>query len=170
MAGPFSIFFCPTPQLRPTALFGQPVGGVAQRAILQGQAATANTFTQLIAQLRQAFDARIQICPPELGQALPILRRGRAVARQRTQRLLDLRQRNTSALGDFDHRDTPQNAARIAPLIAGGAPTADQTATLIEMQSRYRDTTAACDIANGHFAARRFVCVIHLPPLDLMFT
>lgn len=163
MGSPFSIFPIPAPHLRPAALFSQPVPRIAQRAVLQRQTAATNAIAQLIAQLRQPLDARIQVGAPELGQSPPIRRRRCAVRWQHTQRLLDFRQRNAGALGDFDHRDAPQNAARVAPLIAGGAPAADQAAALVKMQGRHRYATTARHLADGHFPARCFVCVIHHP-------
>src|SRR5690606_37511669 len=80
-------------QARAASFLRRHVAGVAQWTLLQRQATTADTAVELVAQAQQVFDAVVQLRPPRRGKPTPVGGGGRAVVRQRVERLADRRQR-----------------------------------------------------------------------------
>ncbi len=105
-------------------------------------------------------DAGVQLCFPGLGYPLPVLPGGHAAIRQQREHGGDVGQRDPDSLGDADQRHSPEDLSLIAALVARGAPAADQTLALIEMQRRDGHPAPRGKLTNGELGRARL-------PVDL---
>lgn len=124
-------------------------------AAVDGQAATSHTVGEIITKLLEVADARLEFGAPGLGYPLPVMPGGRAAIRQQREHSGDVGQRDPDPLGDADQRHASKDLSFVPALITRGAPAADQTLTLIEMQRRDRHPAARGELTDGELGRAR---------------
>src|SRR6478609_11667301 len=113
---------------------GGAVVGVVERAAAQRQAAAPDALGELVAQADEGLDLRVESGTPGARDAVPVgLVRG-AFARQRRQRVADLRQAEAHGLRGADERQPPEHVTVVAPLGAVRARRADEPLAFVEPQ------------------------------------
>lgn len=134
---------------RTRALLAELITWVGQRAVVDGQAAAADAAGEVVAELLETVNSLVQRCLPASGQSLPVGPGGGAAIRQLGKGRADVCQGDADALCDADKGHAAKHLAPVASLVAGGAPAADKTLSLVEVQCRDAHTAAGGDLANG---------------------
>src|SRR6266542_2697059 len=119
------------------AVLGEPVVAVGEVAAVDRQAAASHAVGEVVAELLEMTDARVQLGLPASRQLFPVVAGRRAAIRQLGEGGADVGQRDADALGDADQRHAP-----VAPLVARGAAAGDQLLPFVEMQRRDGHPTA----------------------------
>jgi hypothetical protein len=117
---------------------------VVQRAALERQAAAADARVELVAQLGQRGDARIEQRPPVARQPGPVCRRRRAFAGQSRERSANLIQGQSDRLRDASLSSASQRRSRVTPPSRLAAATAQQAFCLVIAQRAGRHAGALC--------------------------
>src|SRR3954451_1959327 len=121
---------------------------IAQRTILDRQAAAADAAGQAVAEQRQALDPVIKPPAPARPDRPPVFGGRNLISGQHSQRLFDLGKWDAELLSDLDDRYLPQHRAQIAPLIAVRPPRRDEPFGFIEVDRRHGDAAAFGNLAN----------------------
>src|SRR6266542_1885520 len=124
------------------AVLGEPVVAVGEVAAVDRQAAASHAVGEVVAELLEMTDARVQLGLPASRQLFPVVAGRRAAIRQLGEGGADVGQRDADALGDADQRHAPERVAPVAPLVARGAAAGDQLLPFVEMERRDGHPTA----------------------------
>ncbi len=119
--------------------------------MLHGEAATADTAGELVAEPAHQRDARLELAMPAFRELLPVGECRRPVMRQGGERRPDFGERDAELLSDTDDREAPQHVALVAPLISARARGADKALLLVEMQRRHGETGALRNFTYSEF-------------------
>ena len=131
------------------AALREPVERIAQRAIFEREASTADATIELVTKARKPGDPVIKRRPPSRRHLVPVGGRRRTPFRQPAEGLLNRAQRNAKALRHFDHGDPTENLAWKTALIPRIPQASDESLCFIEPQRRYGDAAAGGDFANA---------------------
>ena len=104
--------------LGPGSLDREYVVRVGEGASIEGEAAAADAFLEVVTQLLEVDDALVEFGLPALGDALPVLPGRGAVAGEQREDLGDLGERDADSLGDPDHGDSAEGVAFVPSLVA----------------------------------------------------
>jgi len=117
---------------RPAA--GSLVVGIEQGAAVDREAAAADAGRQAGAQRLERRDPLLQILAPAAREPLPVAPGGRAVRRQRRERLADLCERDAGGPAGLDQRDPAEHRAVVPALVAVGATGRNEALLLVEAE------------------------------------
>src|SRR3954464_12873519 len=123
---------------------------MGQPAAVQRETATTNAVGQAALQSLELCDPLVNSLSPVARQLRPVLARGHAVLRQRSEFVGDLVECEPDSLREYDECDPSQHAARVSPVARAGALRRDQPAVLVEAQRGGGDAAPPCDFADRH--------------------
>lgn len=126
-----------------------PVVRVVQRAGVQRQTAAADATGEPVPQPLQPVDAGIELVAPALRQLRPVRSARSVIVRQGPQRVRDVLQAQSHALGGADERQSSQHASLVTSLVAARARRPDQPAVFVEPKCRGRYSTAFGEFTDG---------------------
>jgi len=89
------------------AVLGEPVVAVGEVAAVDRQAAASHAVGEVVAELLEMTDARVQLGLPASRQPFPVAAGRRAASRQLGEGGGDVGSRDADALGDTDQRYAP---------------------------------------------------------------
>src|SRR5262249_12442584 len=94
------------------------VVGIEQPAAIDREATATNARRETVPKRLQRFDALVQIPVPAPRKPLPVAPRRRSAGRERVERSADLIERYSRGLARLDQRDSTENCAVVAALVA----------------------------------------------------
>src|SRR3546814_6749456 len=125
-------------QARSRSLFGQLIIGIAQGALIDREAAAADTGAHLIAEPGETCDAIIQFVAPFGRKMRPIGSGDSGAGGQGLEPVPDGGKRNAGTLGALDDGNGSTDTAPVPTLISIGSHAHDESLSFVEMQSRER--------------------------------
>src|SRR3546814_19510763 len=113
-------------QARSRSLFGQLIIGIAQGALIDREAAAADTGAHLIAEPGETCDANIQFVAPFGRKMRPIGSGDSGVGGPGMAPVPDGGKRNAGTLGDLADGNGPKDTAPVPPLISIASKAPDE--------------------------------------------
>ena len=130
------------------------VSGIAQWASAEGEATAADTAIELIPEGGEAGDAIVEVIAPTGGEDAPFLSSCGAVIGKGIECILDLFERDASALGGLDDGNAAKDVAGKAALVPFCAPAVNQPLRFVKVDGRNGDTAAFGNFSDGEFSGQ----------------